>query len=114
MSKEMSEAALAAHKKALIAEGELFRVGLMHSKINVGNALHPQVLLRGALDHAVGLAHDRVDHFLAPTGLRLQTVLPYLLTAFSFVARRKLVKPALAVGVTVALGAAWVMRRKRR
>ncbi|MES2740265.1 MAG: hypothetical protein V4754_04865 [Pseudomonadota bacterium] len=103
----------AERKKVLIAEGEYFRVGLVHAKLSVGHALQPQALLHGALDHAVGFAHARVDQFLAPTGVRLETVMPYAMSALSFMARRKLIKPALAVAVVVAVGVAWFKRRKR-
>ena len=39
--------------------------------------------------------------------------MPYALTVGSFIARKKLIKPALGVAAVLGLGAAWLMRRKR-
>ncbi len=103
----------AERKKVLIAEGEYFRIGLVHAKLSVGQALQPQALLHGALDQAVGFAHARMDQFLSPTGLRLETVLPYAMSALSFLARRKLIKPVIGVAVMVGLGVAWFRRRQQ-
>jgi hypothetical protein len=41
-------------------------------------------------------------------------VMPYLLTVGSFIARKRLVKPLLVVGVAVAAGTTWLMRRQRQ
>jgi hypothetical protein len=105
----------AARKKKLIAEGAFFRVGIVHAKAQAGHAMRPQALLHDAVEHAFGFASARMGDFLAPGGLvpRLQSVMPYLLTAASFVGRRKLLKPVLLGGVVLAGGVAWLMRNKR-
>ncbi len=113
---QRDDAALAAHKQRLIKEGEYYRVGVVHAKALVAQALHPEALLHGAVDQAIGMAQARFGALLQPgglSGLHLKSVLPYLLTVGSYLARKRLVKPALAVGVVVAMGAAWLMRRKR-
>jgi hypothetical protein len=110
-------AALAAHKQRLIREGELYRVGVIHSKALLSQALHPEALLHGAVDQAIGVAQARFGALLQPgglSGLPLKTMMPLLLTAGSYIVRKRLVKPALAVGVLVAAGAAWLIRRKRQ
>jgi hypothetical protein len=38
----------------VIREGELYRIKLVHSKALVGQALQPDALLHGAVEHAVG------------------------------------------------------------
>jgi hypothetical protein len=116
MNPHEQAAALAAQKQRLIREGELYRVGVVHSKALVAQALHPEVLMHGAVDHVIGMAQARFGALLQPgglSGLHLKTLMPFLLTAGSFIARKRLVKPALAVGVLVAVGATWLMRRKR-
>ncbi len=113
---QTDDAALAAQKQRLIKEGEYYRVGVVHAKALVAQALHPEALLHGAVDQAIGMAQARFGALLQPgglSGLHLKTVLPYMLTVGSYIARKRLVKPALAVGVLVAVGAAWLMRRKR-
>lgn len=109
MPNDVEAAALAAHKNRLIAQGELHRVGIAHARARMTQALRPEALLHEALEHAAGLAGARLDTWL-PGALRWQSVLPLLLPALSVIRRRKLVKPALALGgAAVALG--WWLRR---
>lgn len=104
-----------AHKKKLIAEGQLYRVGIVHSKIQVAHALHPQAMLNGAATYVASYANARLDNILAPSGLRMQALMPLLTAALSFLARRKVSKPLLGAGVAAgALGLAWFARRRQR
>jgi hypothetical protein len=127
VSKHEDEAALAAEKLRIIREGELWRIKLVHSKALVGQALQPDALMHGAIDHAVGLAQARLGGLLhsgdgggfslkSLTSLAslgtLKTVMPYALTVGSFIARRKLVKPVLILATAAGVGVAWLMRRK--
>jgi len=115
MTKDAESAAFDADKQRLIREGELYRIKVVHSKALVANALHPDALFHGAVDHAVGLAQARLGGLLQPGGLsgfNYKALMPYALTGGSFIARKKLVKPALGVAAVLALGAAWLMRRK--
>ncbi len=113
MTKDVAHAALAAQKARLIAQGDSYRVGLVRSRVHMAQGLRPEALLHGAFDQALGFATARFEHLLAPTGLRLQTVMPYLIAAVSFMARKKLLKPAIGIGVA-AVGVMWWIRRKRR
>jgi hypothetical protein len=119
MTKQEEAAALTAEKQRVIREGELYRIKLVHSKALVGQALHPDALMHGAIDHAVGLAQARLGGLLQPGGLgginikSLKALMPYALTVGSFIARRRLIKPAIAVVGVAAAGAAWLMRRNR-
>ncbi|WP_312440006.1 hypothetical protein [Janthinobacterium sp.] len=101
----------AARKRQLIAEGELYRVGIVHARASVGYALRPETLLKGVVDTAVGFAGHRVEAFVAPGGMRLQALAPYALTALSFIGRKKLVKPALVLVAAVAAATAWFRRK---
>lgn len=118
MSKHEDEAALAAEKQKLIREGELYRIKVVHAKALVGQALQPDALMHGAIDHAVGLAQARLGGLLQPGGLggvnfkSLKSLMPYALTVGSFIARRRLIKPALALVTVAGIGVAWLMRRK--
>ncbi|MBJ7309262.1 hypothetical protein ACFOLJ_30780 [Rugamonas sp. CCM 8940] len=116
MSKQAQQAALAAAKARLIGEGELYRIGVVHAKARLAMALRPEALMHGAVEHAVGLAQARFGALLQPgglSGLNLKMLMPYALTVGSFVVRKRLFKPALGVGVALAAGVAWLLRRKR-
>lgn len=113
--KELAELAVA--KERLVREGELYRLSTLRSKHEVINALQPQALLHGAVDQAIGVVQARLGHFIGPGGglssINFTTALPLLVTAASWLGRRRrLLKPALAVGALVAVGVAWLIRRK--
>jgi len=123
MSKKEAEAALAANKQRLIKEGELYRLYVLHSKHQVLNALHPDRLLHGAVDHAVGALQGRLGNLLGglsgPGGGierfnlgSIKSLAPYALTVGSFIMRKRLLKPALAVTALAAVAAGWLLRRK--
>jgi hypothetical protein len=115
MSKETEAAALAAEKQKLIREGELYRIKVVHAKALVANALHPDALFHGAVDHAVGMAKARMGSLLQPGGLNgvnLKSLMPYALTVGSFIARKRLIKPAIGVALALGVGVAWLLRRK--
>ncbi len=123
MSKHHETAATrAAEKHKLIREGELLRVKVAHSKALVTQAMQPDALMHGALDHAVGLAQARLGGLLQPGGLggamsglsikSLRSLMPYALTVGSFIARKKLIKPVLALATVAGVGVAWLLRRK--
>jgi hypothetical protein len=123
MSKEVEAAALAAQKQKLVREGELYRIKVVHAKALVTNALHPDALFHGALEHALGMAKARVGGLLQPGGLsglgglggvNFKAVVPYALTVGSFIARKRLIKPAIGLALALGIGAAWLMRRKSR
>jgi hypothetical protein len=59
MSKEAERAALAAAKEKLVREGELYRVSVVHARAQVANALHPDALVHGMIEHALGAVHQR-------------------------------------------------------
>lgn len=114
----MTEVPIEVQKERLIRAGEYYRVGVVHAKAQLEYALRPEAVMQEALSQAVGLAQARFGSLLGggqggEGGFSLGRLLPFALTLGSFIARRRLVKPALAVGVAVAVGAAWLMRRKR-
>jgi hypothetical protein len=113
-SKQAEAAALAAEKHKLIREGELYRIKVVHAKALVANALHPDALFHGAVDHALGMAKARMGGLLQPggmSGVNLKSFMPYALTVGSFIARKRLVKPAIGLALALGVGAAWLMRR---
>lgn len=122
-NKHEDDAVLAAEKQRLIREGELLRIKVVHSKALVGQALQPDALMHGAVDHAVALAQARLGGLLQPGGggmlgglnfKSLKSLMPYALTVGSFIARKRLIKPALAVAAVAGLGVAWLLRHKRQ
>ncbi|WP_295992627.1 hypothetical protein [Rugamonas sp.] len=112
-----SERMAAANKERLIKEGQLYRLSLMHAKAMVGEALQPDALLHGAVDHAAALARARFGALMQPgglSGINFKSLMPYLLTTGSFIWRKKLLKPVLGVAAVAALGGAWLLHRKRQ
>jgi len=109
--------ALAVAKERLVREGELYRLSALRSKHEVLHALQPQALLHGAVDQAIGALQARLGNFIRPggglSGIDFATVLPLLMTAGTWLSRRRrLAKPALAVGALLAAGVMWLIRRK--
>ena len=143
MSKEAQRAALAAAKEKLVREGELYRVSVVHARAQVANALRPDALVHGMIDHALGAVHQRFSALfgglggagaaggaglagllgrlgglagvaaLAKRGLRLRRVLPMAMSVGSFIARKRLVKPLLIASALAAAGGYWLMHRDK-
>lgn len=116
MASKQELQALAVAKERLVREGELYRLSALRAKHEVINAMQPQALLHGAVDHAIGALQARLGGFISQGGglsvASLKTVLPYVVTLVSWIARKRLWKPAAAAGVLAAAGAWWLMRRK--
>jgi hypothetical protein len=116
MSKQDTAAALAAEKLKLIREGELYRVKVAHAKALLTQAMQPDALFHGAVDHAMGVAQSRLGGLLQPgglagVGLNFKTLMPYALTVGSFIARKRLVKPAIGLAALAGVALAWWRRR---
>lgn len=114
MSKHTHDA-VAADIERLIREGELYRIKVVHAKALVSQALQPDALMHGAVDHAVGLAQARLGGLLQPGGLsklNFKAVMPYAISIGSFIARKRLIKPALGVVALAGAGVAWLLHRK--
>ncbi|MGV7210223.1 hypothetical protein ACLB1G_20490 [Oxalobacteraceae bacterium A2-2] len=111
-----AERRVEADKQRLIKQGEIYRMTSLHAKAQLAEALHPDRLFLGAVDQAVGVAQARFGSLLQPgglSGINFRSLMPYALTIGSFLARKRLVKPALAVGALLAAGAAVLVRYKR-
>ena len=116
MASKQELAALAVAKERLVREGELYRLGTLRAKHEVIQALQPQAMLHGAVDQAIGALQSRLGHFIGQggglSGISFKTVLPYAVTLGSWIARKRLWKPAAAAGALAALGAWYLLRRK--
>lgn len=115
MSKQAHDA-VSADIQRLIREGELYRIKVVHAKALVAQAMHPDALMHGAIDHAVSLAQARLGGLLQPGGLsnfNYKALMPYAITVGSFLARKRLVKPALGLLAVAGAGVAWLIKRKR-
>jgi hypothetical protein len=121
----------ASAKARLIREGELHRLGVLQSKHNVAHALHPEVLLHGAMDMGIAAVQARFAGLLAarmPSGgeggggglgnilgnVNYKALMPVAITVASFISKRRLTKPALALGTVAAAVAGWYYKRKRK
>ncbi|MES2299974.1 MAG: hypothetical protein V4582_23250 [Pseudomonadota bacterium] len=98
------EAATSTQRKArLLRESQMHRVGIVHAKAGIAQALRLQTLLRGALEPAAGLVFNRIDAWLAPFGMKPSSLLPLATSAAAFLQRRRLLKPVLVLGMGAAL-----------
>ncbi|MET0267385.1 MAG: hypothetical protein ABW202_17440 [Duganella sp.] len=114
MSKHTHDA-VATDIERLIREGELYRIKVVHAKALVAQALQPDALMHGAVDHAVGLAQARLGGLFQPGGLskvNFKAVMPYAISIGSFIARKRLIKPVLGVVALAGAGVAWLLHRK--
>lgn len=102
---------LAARKAALLRQGEYYRVGIVHAKANVKQGARPEAIFHRAMDHATIALRSRVDGLLHPGGGSAGSLMPYAISIVGFLARRRLVKPALGV-VAVAVALGWYLQRR--
>jgi hypothetical protein len=122
MGKKEEQASRAVQKERLIREGEIYRLSVLQARYQVVNALHPDRLMHDATEHALGALQNRLGNLLGSLGgsggldkinfRSIKSLAPYALTVGSFIMRRRLVKPALAVAALAAVGVGWLMRRK--
>lgn len=121
----------ASAKARLIKEGELHRLGVLQSKHMVAHALHPEVLLHGAMDMGIAAVQARFAGLLAARipsaggagggglgsilgNVNYKALMPVAITVASFISKRRLTKPALALGTVAAAVAGWYYRRKQK
>lgn len=113
LEKKADQAESVAERKArLLRQAEFYRVGIVHARSGIKQGLRPEALFHSALDQATWALRSRVDNLLRPTGINVATVMPYALTVFNFLRRRRLLKPALAVAAMVG-GAAYYLQQRR-
>lgn len=99
-------------KAKLLRQGEFYRVGIVHAKAQLKQAMRPEQLFHSALDHASWAVRSRIDALLRPGGMNASSVMPYAISVIGFLTRRRLLKPVLGVGVVVA-ALAWYLQRRR-
>ncbi|KQW87333.1 hypothetical protein ASC94_28515 [Massilia sp. Root418] len=137
----VERAALAAAKEKLVLEGQLYRVSVVHAKAQVAHALRPDAIVHSAIEHALGAVQHRFAGLFGGgarpgthaeegasaglgglaslagiiglvKGMGLTRALPVAIRVGSFVARRRLVKPALLAGAAALAAGLWLSRRK--
>ena len=99
-------------KAELLREGEFYRAGITYARAQVKHSARPEVMLHSALDHATWALRSRADALLKPTGTSISVLMPYALTAFNFVRRRRMGKAALAGAVLMGV-AGWYIKKRR-
>jgi hypothetical protein len=113
MTNNAVQAALADRKAKLLLDGEAYRLGIVHAKASVGHDFGVESLIYSAVEHAVGFAGARLEAVLAPTGGGLQALMPLAVLAFSWLSRKKILKPAIGAGLVVVTVAALAGRFNR-
>jgi hypothetical protein len=94
-------------KRRLLAEGALFRIGLMEGRSTVRASLDAQSMAKGALSRIAGAVSSMAGGNFFGKGSSMQSLLSLLIGGISLLPRRHLRKPLLygsiiSAGVVVA------------
>jgi len=103
-------------KRKLLAEGALFRIGIMQARGTVRANLNAESLAKGALNRIVGAVSATFSGTLSGKGGNLQSLSPLLIGGISLLSKRYLRKPLL-YGAVISAGGAfayYLTRRKDR
>lgn len=109
-------------KRKVLAQGALYRLGVIEAREVVRENLSAESLAKGALSRVAGLATSflgggkAVQAFksLSGGGISLQAVTPLLMTGASLLSKRWLRKPLLYGGIISAVGGlAYYLTRRR-
>jgi hypothetical protein len=103
---------MAQRKKKLVAQGAIYRLGVIESRNAVQANLHADTLAKGALDHLMASVPGAFSNaFGNATGLKnftladAKALLPFLISTVSLLSRKKALLKLVIVGA-VALTAA--------
>ncbi len=99
-------------KQELLREGEYFRSGVADARMQIRHAARPDVMLHNVIDHATLALRTRADALLRPTGTSVSQLLPYGMTAFDFIRRRRLGKQAGAAAILLGV-VGWYVHKRR-
>ena len=103
---------LATRKAHLKRQADFYRVAIVHAKASIKQGARPEALFHNVLDRASWALRSRVDNLLRPTGINVAAIMPYAVSILSFIARRRLVKPALGV-LAAGAGVFFYVQRRR-
>jgi hypothetical protein len=99
-------------KAQLIRQGEFYRVGVVHAKVQLQYAARPEALFHSAIEHAGFAVRARLDSLLAPSGSNVASLMPYAMVLIRFVRHRKLGKASLGVALALT-GIGWYLQQRR-
>jgi hypothetical protein len=115
--------AMAQRKKMLVAQGAVYRLGVIESRNAVQANLQADMLAKGAIDHLMaGMSGAFGNAFGIATGLKnftladAKTLLPFLISTASLLSRNKaLLKPVIvgAVALMAAGAVAFFVSKKK-
>ncbi len=101
-------------KRRLLAEGALFRIGILEGRSTVRANLNAESLAKGALNRIVGAVSSTLaGAFSGKGGGNLQSLSPLLIGGISLISKRYLRKPLL-YGTVISAGAAFAYYLTRR
>lgn len=103
-------------KRKLLAEGALFRVGIMQARGVVSANMSAESLARNMLGRVAGTLSSAFHGTFSGKGSNLQSLSPLLISGLSLLARRSMRKPVLygAIISASAVGAYYLARRRKR
>ncbi|RZA31243.1 MAG: hypothetical protein EOP92_32180 [Lysobacteraceae bacterium] len=100
-------------KQELLREGEFFRSSVAQARAQIRHAARPEVIWHNTIDHATLALRSRADALLRPTGTNVSMLMPYGMSAFNFIRRRKLGKPVGAAAILLGV-AGWYLNKRRQ
>lgn len=101
-------------KRRLLAEGALFRIGILEGRGHVRANLNAESLAKGAMNRIVGAVSSTFSGaFSGKGGGNLQSLSPLLIGGISLLSKRYLRKPLL-YGTVISAGAAFAYYLTRR
>lgn len=90
---------LADRKAQLLLQGEIHRLGLLKAQMTVMQSLNAQTLVQRAVEQVLGFAGNRVVAMAGGEGISPAALIPLAANAFSFLSRKKLLKPLIGMGI---------------
>jgi hypothetical protein len=97
----------------LVADGAVYRVGIVHAKAVVADRLRVASLIQIAVDRVIGIAGVGMEAVVVARGGWIQMLVPVAVAAFPYLSRKKMVNPAIGAGLAMAAVIGLNGRRKR-
>jgi hypothetical protein len=110
-----NDTTLLERKKSILAEGAIYRLGIMDAKQLISANLEANALAKSAMHQIGSAAYAAFRNGALLTGIKPQSILPLIITGVSALSRRSLLKPLLRGAVvlgTLAAVAVFAVKRK--
>lgn len=101
-------------KAQLVAQGADYRSGIKAAEHSIAADLRPGKLAKGVLTHVASAAVAAFRMRSQSGGVKLQTLLPLVVSTVSALSKRALLKPVLRVAIPLgAVAYVWAARKRK-